>query len=60
MSEVFNAPFIQGVWSICASPMHDFVDHPCVDKSDCVTEQVNSTQGFSLFNNPYSNTYNHD
>ena len=59
MYKAYNAPFIQDVCSICASPMHAFVDYPCVGKSDYVTEQINATQGFPPSNNPYSNTYNH-
>jgi len=59
MNKVSNAPNMQDVCSICASPMHASVDCLCIDKSDYVTEQVNATQGFPPSNNPYSNTYNH-
>ena len=59
MNKVSNAPFMQDVCSICASPMHASVDCPCIGKSDCMTEQMNAAQGFLPSNNPYSNTYNH-
>jgi len=55
---VSDAPSIQDVFSIRASLIHTSVDYPCVGKSDCVTEQSNAAQGFSLTNNPYSNYYN--
>ena len=38
MNKVCNAPSMQDVFSICASPMHAFVDCPCAGKSDYVTE----------------------
>ena len=50
---------MQDVCWICASLVHGSVDYPCVGKSNCVTEQKNVAPGFSLSNNPYSNTYNH-
>ena len=56
--QVYNAPSMQDVCSIYASPMHVSVACPCISKSDCVPEQVNATQGFPLFNNPSSKTYN--
>ena len=59
MNKVSNAPNIQDVRSICASPMHAFLDCPYIGKSNCVTEQVNAAQEFPPANNPYSNTYNH-
>ena len=59
MNKVSNAPNMQDVCSICASPMHASVDCPCISKSDCVTEKVNAAQRFPPSNNPYSNTYNH-
>ena len=55
-----NTPSLQDVYSIYASSMHASVDCPCVRKFDSVVEQVNVAQEFSLSNNPYSNTYNHD
>jgi len=59
MNKVSNAPSMQDVCSICASPMHTSVDCPCVVKSDCATEQVNVVQGFPPSNSSYSNTCNH-
>jgi len=59
MNKVSNASSIQGVCSICASPMHASVDCLCISKSDCVPEQVNAAQGFRPSNNSCSNTYDH-
>ena len=59
MNKVSNAPNMQDVCSICASPMHASAECPCIGKSDCMTEQVNAAQGFPSSSNPYSNSYNH-
>jgi len=58
MNKVSNAPSMQDVCSICASPMRASIDYSRVCKFDCATEQVNATLGFSLSNNSYSNAYN--
>jgi len=42
VNKVSNAPSMQDVCSICASPMRASVDYPCISKSDCVPEQVNA------------------
>ena len=59
MNKVFNAYSMQDLYSICASPMHDSVDCPCISKSNYVLEQVNAARGSPPSNNPYSNTYNY-
>ena len=59
MNKVPNVSSMQDMCSICASPMHAFVDCPCIRKPDYVTKQVNAVQRFPPSNNPYSNTYNH-
>ena len=43
MNKVSNAPSIQDVCLIYASPVHASVDCPCIVNSDFVTEQVNAT-----------------
>ena len=59
MNKVSNGPCMRDVGSICASPIHDFVDYACIGKSDCVTKHGNAVEGFPPSNNPYSNMYNH-
>jgi len=59
MNKVSNAPSMQNVCLICASPIHASAKCPCIGKSDCMTEQVNAAQEFPPSNNPYSNTYNY-
>ena len=44
MNKASNAPNMQDVCSICASPMHASAECPCIDKSDYMTEQVNAAQ----------------
>jgi len=39
MNKVLNAPSMQDVYSICADPMHAYVDYLCIRKSDYVIEQ---------------------
>jgi len=39
--------------------MHDSINCPCVDKSNCVIKQINAAKESAPSNNPYSNTYNH-
>ena len=59
MNKVSSVPNMQDVYLIYASPMHASVERLCIDKSGCMTEQVNVAQGFPPSNNPNSNTYNH-
>ena len=52
VNEVSNAPSMQEVRSIYASPMHGSIDCPCIGKSDYVIEQVHAVKDFiqqSLF-----------
>ena len=43
MNKVSNVSSMEDVCSICISSMYAFVNHSCVDKSDCVIEQANAT-----------------
>jgi len=43
MNKVSNGPSMEDVFSICASPMHAFVNYPCIGKFDWAIEQVNVT-----------------
>ena len=58
MNKLSSTPSMKDVL-ICGSYMYAFVDCVYMGKSNCVIQQVNATRGFSAFNNPDSNTYNH-
>jgi len=43
MREVSNAPSMQDMCLIYASPMHAYIDYLCIGKYECVAEQLNVT-----------------